>query len=722
MKKNTLLLLILCLVSCLNAQVLLDEDFEGIDLPVGWTQETMATDGGWLLGTATTLQSQYWSIPDNGSRIIVSNDDACNCDKSADYLIFPPLDFSDLNAPILEFDLFYGQQNFQGSSESATIEVSMDGGANWTVINTLNSTNGWETQTVGLADYAGMENVLVAFHYDDNGGWLFGIALDNVSVKEQTALDIELANVDITTFGETEDVFPIKGTIINKGFQTITSFTLSYTIDGGTPITENYDGLSIESFQTFNFTHPQDWIPSQAGSYDLTVDLSMVNGEMDLNTENNSFSQTIDIFEKVVIPNRIDDFVDGGAIITEIAGVAQDLDKPTDLDFFPILGKYELWVINERIEDSGGNTVTFYNVGRENQETLMREDGNAWHFMSLPTGIAFAENGFFATSPGVLDANHSGGTFTGPTLWTSDPDIYARPSGGNGSHMDMLHGSPYSMGIAHERDNVYWVFDGYNNHPARYDFVEDHGPGADDHSDGRIQRFAEIEVNRDGDIPSHLVIDKSTGWLYMCDVGNDRVLRLNTNTGTVKQALDETNEELAEHSEMEGLEWEVLIDSGLEQPCGIEVIGNRLLVGDYATGDIAIYAIDNNFEELGRIQTGNAGLTGLKVGPEGRIWFTNRLLNQLSVAEPNDMVNTIDTELAHTIAIAPNPTEGRVQVHFETPFDGAIKLLGVDGRLLESHLVQGEQWTINLQQYTSGVYILHFVSDQGVYTERIRLK
>ena len=208
----------------------------------------------------------------------------------------------------------------------------------------------------------------------------------------------------------------------------------------------------------------------------------------------------------------------------------------------------------------------------------------------------------------------------------------------------------------------------------------------------------------------------------MCDVGNDRVLRLNTNTGTVKQALDETNEELAEHSEMEGLEWEVLIDSGLEQPCGIEVIGNRLLVGDYATGDIAIYAIDNNFEELGRIQTGNAGLTGLKVGPEGRIWFTNRLLNQLSVAEPNDMVNTIDTELAHTIAIAPNPTEGRVQVHFETPFDGAIKLLGVDGRLLESHLVQGEQWTINLQQYTSGVYILHFVSDQGVYTERIRLK
>ena len=165
------------------------------------------------------------------------------------------------------------------------------------------------------------------------------------------------------------------------------------------------------------------------------------------------------IRDSIIIPNRVDDFLGTGADFTQIASSAQQLDRPTDLDFFPILGKYELWVVNQRTENEGGSTVTLFNAGQDNQETLQRVDGNAWHFMSLPTGIAFAESGFFGTSPGVQDANHSGGTFTGPSLWTSDEDIYARPSGGNGSHMDMLHGSPFSMGIAHEKDNVYWVYD-----------------------------------------------------------------------------------------------------------------------------------------------------------------------------------------------------------------------------------------------------------------------
>ena len=78
----------------------------------------------------------------------------------------------------------------------------------------------------------------------------------------------------------------------------------------------------------------------------------------------------------------------------------------------------------------------------------------------------------------LLDANRQGGTFAGPSLWNSDMNVYAIDPGSdangdrlNGSHLDMLHGSPYSMRI----ESAFWVFDGYNGHIAWYNFAADHG-------------------------------------------------------------------------------------------------------------------------------------------------------------------------------------------------------------------------------------------------------
>ena len=64
--------------------ILLNEDFEGESLPEGWSQQTLATDGGWLMGTSGQLQSDWWSIAPHGN-FIATNDDGCDCDKSADY-------------------------------------------------------------------------------------------------------------------------------------------------------------------------------------------------------------------------------------------------------------------------------------------------------------------------------------------------------------------------------------------------------------------------------------------------------------------------------------------------------------------------------------------------------------------------------------------------------------------------------------------------------------
>ena len=45
-----------------SQNILISEGFEGSTLPAGWTVSTNATDGGWILGTSQTIESQWWSV------------------------------------------------------------------------------------------------------------------------------------------------------------------------------------------------------------------------------------------------------------------------------------------------------------------------------------------------------------------------------------------------------------------------------------------------------------------------------------------------------------------------------------------------------------------------------------------------------------------------------------------------------------------------------------
>ena len=198
--------------------------------------------------------------------------------------------------------------------------------------------------------------------------------------------------------------------------------------------------------------------------------------------------------------------------------------------------------------------------------------------------------------------------FMGPTLWTSDLSIFAKvgqafpkPSGApEGSHLDMLHESPHCVGIAHERDNVYWVFDGLNGNVVRYDFQKDHGPGGASHADGIVRRYPETKVKRIEGVVGHVIIDGTS--LYVADTGGGRVLRVDLTTGSVNGKLP-PEELLAEYTKVEGVKVEVLA-SGLREPSGIAVHDGRVYVGEHATGDIVVIGGE-------RIATGAKGLAGL---------------------------------------------------------------------------------------------------------------
>ena len=404
MKQLNFIFLFLILPLWINAQTYMTEGFENTTtLPNDWSQNTQATDGGWIVGSYSALSSSGngWKIHDNGTtRIIATNDDKCNCNKSQDLLILPPIDASSITDFYLGFDIFYGARSYQGNTETLTLKSSIDSGATWEIVKQLEGHTGWGESYIDLSAYTSVPHLLIGFEYNDGNGWLYGAALDNIRVFTPPALELKMTEYLTKPYGEEQTPVDVEFQIYNVGLTEIDEIEVEYTIDGGTPVTGTISNLALEPFHSTSLIHPVQWTPSASGKFDLQIQVTSVNGAQDDLTDNVSDGE-IEIFVDVDVPDLMDYFlVDGGHVI-EVASAADNLNKPTDLDFFPLLGKNELWVINQRTENSGGSTVTFRNLGEANEQILHRVDGNAWHFMALPTALAFGNNFNWASTAGI---------------------------------------------------------------------------------------------------------------------------------------------------------------------------------------------------------------------------------------------------------------------------------------------------------------------------------
>ena len=331
--------------------------------------------------------------------------------------------------------------------------------------------------------------------------------------------------------------------------------------------------------------------------------------------------------------------------VSVVQGTESDgLFKPRDLDFHTLPNRTnELWVINENSAsfdlNFGGSTVTYYNAGLNNQWADYRKDSYSGHFMHTASAVSFSDNGGFANTLDVQDANgNPNGYFSGCTLWDSDTSVYARINQNGpllGSHWDMVHQSPFSVGIAAETENIYWLFDGYHSTVAKYNFQEphpDHEHGGEDHSDGVVYRYDEIDIARVNGLSSHMVLDNENDHLYICDTGNQRIIKMNTNTGTINYSLTPYGENIEGYYSMIGAQYETIIDSGLVLPTGIDIFENYLLVSDYSNGDIVFYDLEQLGinQELKRLKTDRENdLMSIKVGPDGTIWYVGTNTNEL---------------------------------------------------------------------------------------------
>lgn len=421
--------------------------------------------------------------------------------------------------------------------------------------------------------------------------------------------------------------------------------------------------------------------------------------------------------------NQIETLLDPGGIVT----------SPVDLDFHPdtINRPDELWVLNQGTEQTGGHTVVFNNINTAQPRSRKIQDGNAWHFMALASSMAFGSNGNWATAQDIQDANHSGGAFTGPALWSSDTTVYGvignpPTAQTNGSRIDVCHQSPYGKGIAYETDNVYWLMDGYLGTLKRYDFKKLRAPGELGNYDTEVAVYTDFSFTMDTELPAHIVIDENQKWLYGCDTKGKNVFRIDITSGSYEKDLSTvTSEPLGAYEAFTGHTQEVLFTENLDRPVGIDIQGDRLIVSDFGLAELILYDLQN-MEEVGRISLKSItgiGVKGVKIGAQHKIYICDDGNDQVHVLDnPKTITPTgvDDVQSLGGIQVFPNPV--REKLNFTVKGQNATyNVFSVAGEILMGGKVLNGTHHIPTSSLDNGLYLLSITSEEGTSLQRFQV-
>ncbi|MBK6931200.1 MAG: Omp28-related outer membrane protein [Saprospirales bacterium] len=259
------------------------------------------------MGTTTAQSSQYFPIPARPGNILGTNDDQCNCNKSADLVKFPVIDLTGRTNVWLLFDLYFLKGTVSGKTETLKVVASTDGGTTWTDLVNIAGGSGWRSPYgVNASAYAGQAAVQFAFLYNDAGDWLYGAMIDNVKIVEGD--DVIRATVGNVTAGKTVDAVPrliygytkmipgeqiaLRGALSNPGFPPITSYDVKVTY-ASEVITKSFINLNIGigGSHTFSFDVP-DAVESGDNAY--TIEIFNVNGVGDADPSDNKTVFTVE--------------------------------------------------------------------------------------------------------------------------------------------------------------------------------------------------------------------------------------------------------------------------------------------------------------------------------------------------------------------------------------------------------------------------------------------
>jgi hypothetical protein len=317
------------LIKSLSKAVILSADFETGAIPAGWSQ--IDGDCGWMYGTNGS--SSYFPIPAHTTYAWV-NDDACDGNMADVWLITSSFDLTTYAAPKLSFATF----NY---SDICTVKISTDGGTNWTDLAVLGDNNSaWTTLEFSLAAYTTYADVKLAFHYNDQGFWGYGWALDDVMVTEPEPHDLGVTEVLPTGHLSPGVAVAPSVTVFNYGGSDESTWSVQLT--NGVDYDETVDmTATITSGGEYIVDFPE-WI-AEVGTYTFTATVTVTD---DANSENDVATSDVDVSE-VLIP------------LDEVTATDMGTSASVEWGFTP---SYEI----KYCDDVAENATAWYNPGFAN--------------------------------------------------------------------------------------------------------------------------------------------------------------------------------------------------------------------------------------------------------------------------------------------------------------------------------------------------------------------
>ena len=290
MKKILLFVLAAMFAYTMNAQVLFSDDFEGGDLSAWTTINADGDDYEWQYSS-----NADWAYEGSG------------CARSASYVNYVGalepdnwmITASPITIPSTGFTLRWYVGAADGSDYAENYSVylatnnTVDAFTATTPIHTETlSTDEYSERTINLDAYAGQTVYLAFRHYDCTN--MYWILIDNIEIsKPALNPEIYLVSLNLPANVRLGESFNVGGTVRNMYSEALTSFDVTYSINGGSNATTyTVTGLNLAANETYNFTHNVPAVLNVAGTANITVTVSNPNGVAD-NTDDNTLTGNV---------------------------------------------------------------------------------------------------------------------------------------------------------------------------------------------------------------------------------------------------------------------------------------------------------------------------------------------------------------------------------------------------------------------------------------------
>ena len=122
--------------------------------PAGWAvANTALATGAWTRGTPVDSRGPAADFDGSGQCWVTGNVNNEDVDGGPTQLITETVNLTLATSPVVSYAIWYASVN--GVTDAMTISASNDGGNNWTTVETVTATNGWEQRSLDVASLFG---------------------------------------------------------------------------------------------------------------------------------------------------------------------------------------------------------------------------------------------------------------------------------------------------------------------------------------------------------------------------------------------------------------------------------------------------------------------------------------------------------------------------------------------------------------------------------------